>query len=140
MDININALHAAVASICPITGVGVGDPTDKTTWRVDFDPSATDDQKRAAEAAVQSYIDVPISPVIDYLQFEALFTQAESDAIMGAAAGGNASLLRWLLRASGARRIDLGNPEVKAGIEALVKAGLVASGREVQILAGTPPS
>jgi hypothetical protein len=80
----------------------------------------------------------PPPPTLSYLQFEALFTQGESTAIFSAAQG-NAALFRWLLRAAGAQAIDLGNAEVRTGLDALVAAGLVTADREAAILAGRAP-
>jgi len=73
-----------------------------------------------------------------YLEFEALFTSAEQAAIL-AAAQGNVALFQWLLRSAGAQTIDLTAAETKAGLDALVTAGLITAARETQILAGTPP-
>ncbi len=44
-----------VAAACPILGISVADPKDKATWRIDFDPSATDPQRQAAQAALQAF-------------------------------------------------------------------------------------
>lgn len=49
------ALHSAIQKVCPIIGVSIGDTGDKSTWRVDFAPNATADQKAAAEAAISAY-------------------------------------------------------------------------------------
>jgi hypothetical protein len=46
----IQTLTNRIASICPIVGVCVVDPADKSTWRVDFDPLATAEQRDAAAA------------------------------------------------------------------------------------------
>jgi hypothetical protein len=43
------------------------------------------------------------------------------------------------LRSAGAQTIDLTAAETKAGLDALVTAGLITAARETQILAGTPP-
>jgi hypothetical protein len=59
---NITALHNAVAAVCPIVGVSVKDPADKTTWRIDFDPNATHPQREAAEAELQAFD--PSKPVV----------------------------------------------------------------------------
>lgn len=79
-----------------------------------------------------------LSAVLTYLQFRALFTAAENQAIM-AAAQSNHAVLDWLLRAVGAGEIDLGDPQVKAGLDALAAAGLITSARETSILANQPP-
>ena len=49
------ALHRAIAAACPILGIAIADPDDKATWRIDFDPSATEPQREAAQAALQAF-------------------------------------------------------------------------------------
>lgn len=44
--------YAALSSLPGVSGVSVGRRSDKTTWRVDFTPDATDDQKSGAYAAL----------------------------------------------------------------------------------------
>ncbi len=51
----ISALVGAIAAVCPILGVSVGDWTNKATWRIDFDPAATAPQIAAAQAAMQAF-------------------------------------------------------------------------------------
>jgi hypothetical protein len=58
----ITSLHRSIAAVCPIRGVSVVDPSDKATWRIDFDPSATEAQMQAARAALQEYD--PNAPVV----------------------------------------------------------------------------
>lgn len=48
-------VHAGIAAVCPIQGVSIGRRNDKRTWRIDFDDAATDAQKDAARAALQSF-------------------------------------------------------------------------------------
>lgn len=58
---NMTALHAALIAVCPILGVAVVDPNNRATWRIDFDAAATPAQQAAAQAALQAYIDVPVT-------------------------------------------------------------------------------
>jgi hypothetical protein len=53
--IDIASLHKSLAAVCSIQGVSVGDPSDKATWRIDFDPGATDAQRQAAQAVLQVF-------------------------------------------------------------------------------------
>lgn len=48
-------LTKAVHAVCPIVGVSIGSVGDKGTWRIDFDPTATDAQKAAAQAALNAF-------------------------------------------------------------------------------------
>lgn len=51
----IDDLHNAITTIAPIEGISIGVWNDKTTWRIDFDPSATNDQIIAANIALQAF-------------------------------------------------------------------------------------
>lgn len=57
-------LHAALAALCPIAGVSVGDPDDRATWRIDFDPSATAPQRQAARALLVTYTGLDLTAYI----------------------------------------------------------------------------
>lgn len=80
---NTTALDTAIRAVCPILGVSVGDPADRTTWRVDYDPSATDAQKAAAEQVVAGWTDaeaVPDNPTLgDWRVGLALWKRTASD-------------------------------------------------------------
>jgi hypothetical protein len=78
-------------------------------------------------------------PQLTYRQFRALFTAAESQAIMTAAQS-NHAVLDWLLQAVGASEINLADPQVKVGFDALVALGLITAARETAILANQPAS
>ncbi len=67
------------------------------------------------------------------LTFLARFTAAEEAAIAQAALS-NASILLWLTKAGAAQYIDLADPNTKAGMDALVAAGLLTAARETAIL------
>ena len=46
------AIHAQIASVCPIDGIAIGDPNSPKTWRIDFAVGATPAQQAAAKAAL----------------------------------------------------------------------------------------
>lgn len=48
-------LNDAISSVCPVDGVSVGYPADKSTWRVDYSPSATPEQLAAANTIIDSF-------------------------------------------------------------------------------------
>lgn len=48
-------LHAAVAAVCPIVGIGIGTPGDSATVKIAFAAAATGPQKTAAQAAVNAF-------------------------------------------------------------------------------------
>ena len=47
-------LHAAIALLCPIHGISIGRRQDRTTWRIDFDPEATETQRKLAYETLMS--------------------------------------------------------------------------------------
>ncbi len=49
------SLHSAIAAVAPIAGLSIGNPADKSTWRIDFVGSATAEQRAAAAAIVTGY-------------------------------------------------------------------------------------
>ncbi|MGZ3676633.1 MAG: hypothetical protein ACXVCO_20200, partial [Ktedonobacterales bacterium] len=63
------ALHRAIAAACPILGIATADPEDKATWRIDFDPTATQPQREAAQDVLQAFD--PSAPAVP-LQVTAL--------------------------------------------------------------------
>lgn len=48
-------LDEAVKAVCPIFGVSIGLPGDKTTWRISFKDEATAEQRAAAQAVVDAF-------------------------------------------------------------------------------------
>ncbi|SDA12845.1 protein of unknown function [Methylobacterium sp. UNC378MF] len=61
---DIQALHAAIAAVCPILGVSTADSNDRSTWRIDFDPSATGVQRQTATALIAAYTGVDLAAYI----------------------------------------------------------------------------
>ena len=51
----LNDLQRAVAAVCPIHGISIGRKDDRSTWRVDFAPEATDEQKAQAAQIVAAF-------------------------------------------------------------------------------------
>lgn len=52
---NIVELNQALKAVCPIDGVSVGQVADKSTWRIDFKPEATTEQRAAAQGVVDVF-------------------------------------------------------------------------------------
>jgi hypothetical protein len=48
-------LHDSISAVCPIDGIAIGDPEDKSTWRLDFQPDATEEQRAAAAAIMEGF-------------------------------------------------------------------------------------
>ena len=80
------------------------------------------------------------SPMLTFLQFMALFTQAEQDAIVNSA---DTQTKLFMLMATGSGGLQLSNAEVITGVNYLAATpspALIAPARVAQILAGTSPS
>ncbi len=137
---NIQKLHHQIAAVCPIVGVSVRAPGDKTTWRIDFADAATNAEIAAASAVVAAFDAAAPEPMRwTPLEFLERFTQAERIAIRAASAGTSPEALQladWLdlLRAS--TEVIADDPRVVAGMTALVAAGLLADARRTEILGG----
>jgi len=48
-------LDRQIKAVCPIYGVALVDKTDKSTWRIDFKPEATAQQKLDVQAVVSAF-------------------------------------------------------------------------------------
>lgn len=55
-------LDRKIAAVCPIDGIRIDNPEDKSTWVIWFKAEATDAQKAAAHAVVAAF-DTSLSPV-----------------------------------------------------------------------------
>ena len=64
------ALHAAIVAVCPIDGVAVANPSDRSTWRIDIRRSATPDQIAAAKSVVATF-DLDAPPALTQSDYEA---------------------------------------------------------------------
>ena len=51
----IQGLHTRLAQECPIVGVSIGGWEDKTTWRITYQPQATEVQRSAAQAVIDIF-------------------------------------------------------------------------------------
>lgn len=110
---------------------------------VTYDDRLTAEQRAAIEAVVAAHDPSAIpsapAPRFSFLEFMDLFTEAEQLAIAGAAMTDAATKL-WYDRAVGAQFIDLTDARLTAGMQAMVTAGLLTSGRRDRVLAGLPPA
>ena len=61
---NIVELDQALKAVCPIDGVSIGKSEDKSTWRIDFMPEATDQQKTDASAVMAAFIVAELPPPV----------------------------------------------------------------------------
>jgi len=80
----LSVLTQQVGAVCPIYGISIGVKTDKSTWRIDFDPAATDAQKAAAQTVVQNF-DVAAEEATETAQAQTnadLELQAKADTVI----------------------------------------------------------
>lgn len=59
---NTATLTAEIAAVAPIQGVSIGSWNDRETWRIDFAPDATEQQKAAAQAVLVSFDPDAVKP------------------------------------------------------------------------------
>ena len=130
---DIADLTAAVAAAAPVYGVTIGNPADKTTWTIQFQPGATVAQKAAAQAVLTGWVDPP--PAMTFLNFLALFTSAEQMAFVSST---DVQMKLWITEAAGSGMISFADARLKAALDYAVSLGLLTSARESQILAGQP--
>ena len=62
MSIDLITLNNQIAAACPIQGISIGTYTDNTTWSIQYDPSATEDQQAAGLNILLSY--TTVNPVM----------------------------------------------------------------------------
>lgn len=97
-------LHQQIAAVCPIDGISIGDPNDKTTWRLDFTKDATTSQKKAAQNIIDAF-DSAAAEAKQDLSVSAQALLAEADTTMlrvieavtlGTNALGNPDVATWV--------------------------------------------
>lgn len=59
---NIQYLDEKIRSVCPIHGISIVKPDDKTTWRVSFKDEATGAERQAAQAVINAFDNAGASP------------------------------------------------------------------------------
>ena len=129
-------LHNAVAAVCPILGISIGDPADNTTWAVAFDPAATAAQRTAAQTVISGHAALAVdAATVPAAHFFRRFTVAERQALWLAcvadATGAKAEgLMRFVLAAD---NVYLPAPALKTWMDSLVPAVITAA-RETTIL------
>jgi hypothetical protein len=119
---------------------------NKGTWRaiVDGTEPSYDPATETLETALEVVNGVPTrvysvvakpAPRWSFLEFMERFTQAEQEAIAGAAMV-NVQVKLWYDKAVGAKEIIADEPRTVSGMAALVAAGLLTAERRDEILAG----
>lgn len=74
-------IHNAVAAVCPINGISIGDISDRATWRIDFAANAGEQQKAAAQGVIDN-LDVSAAPVPQSISDRQFFQQLAAAGII----------------------------------------------------------
>lgn len=114
-------LDVAVRAVCPI--IGVQQLVDGR-YEVVFDDSATPEQRAAAQAIVDTWVDPPPRRLVWALDFLDRFPEATQLSVV-AAAQSNPVIRLWYDRLLANGSVDLDNPRLIAGLHAMRDAGLM---------------
>lgn len=79
-------LDTAIRAVAPIVGVSIGRQDDKSTWRIDFAPEATQAERDAAAAVVTTFdvAAVEAGEAAKVAAIDALVLSARADAVFTA--------------------------------------------------------
>lgn len=120
-------LYDAVAAICPINGVSIGDSGDRATWHIDYAAVASAGQRKAA-AGILAALDPAKLPMSRLISKTGLLDRIGPAAIDAVLAADNATVKRWLEYFRAAKDpLDVSLPRMQAGFAALVAAGLLTA-------------
>lgn len=73
-------LDASIQKIVPISGISIGDPDDRTTWRVRYSAEPTTEQRKAVAALLDGF---DASPEADQQYVEARAAENAVDVLTG---------------------------------------------------------
>ena len=123
-------LHEAIAKICPINGIA---KLADNAYEIIFRDEATPEQRQAAQAIVDSWVE-PAEPRLVYsLDFLDRFSEQTQLKIVTEAMRIPAIRL-WYDRLLAAQQVDLNSPRLRAGLEAMRQAGLLTTEEIAQAL------
>lgn len=126
----LGQLHDAVALVCPIEGLI---KHSNGTIKIQFKDEATPEQRQAAQAIVDSWVE-PAEPKLVYsLDFLDRFSEETQLKIVTEAMRIPAIRL-WYDRLLAAQQVDLNSPRLRAGLEAMRQAGLLTTEEIAQAL------
>lgn len=117
----LTKIHLAIKSVCPIQGVSFfGDGK----YEIQFDESATNEQRIAAQSIVDSWVEPPEPKLIFALDFLDRFSETTQLAVV-AAASQNPEIRLWYDRLLANGSVDLKSPRLIAGLNVMRDAGLM---------------
>lgn len=116
-------LDAAIKAVCPIVGVQL---FINGQYEAIFDESATLEQRQAAQAIIDSWIETAEPRLVYSLDFLDRFSEQTQLKIVTEAMRIPAIRL-WYDRLLAAQQVDLNSPRLRAGLEAMRLAGLLTA-------------
>ena len=120
--LTLGKLDQAVRVVCPI--IGLRRAMDGTVSIV-FTDDATEAQRIAAQAVVDTWVDPPERRLVWALEFLDRFSEATQLAVVSAAQQ-NPSIRLWYDRLLANGSVDLNNARLIAGLNAMRDAGLMS--------------
>ena len=117
----LSELDSAIRRVCPIESVY---QTLEGQYGIQFSESATDEQKAAAVAILESWKDPPERRLVWALDFLDRFPESAQLAVV-AAAQSNPAIRLWYDRLLANGSVDLDNERLRAGLNAMRDAGLL---------------
>lgn len=120
--LTLGKLDQAVRVVCPI--LGLRRAMDGTVSIV-FTDDATEAQRIAAQAVVDTWVDPPEPRLVWALEFLDRFSEATQLAVVSAAQQ-NPSIRLWYDRLLANGSVDLNNARLIAGLNAMRDAGLMS--------------
>lgn len=123
-------LHEAISKICPIAGVS---QLLDGSYAISFSENATEQQRQAAQALADSWVDGPEPRLVFSLDFLDKFSEQTQLKIVTEAMKIPAIRL-WYDRLLAAQQVDLNSPRLRAGLEAMRQAGLLTTEEIAQAL------
>jgi hypothetical protein len=92
---DVARLHAEIAAVCPIDGVSIADPGDRSAWRIDIHPNATSEQIAAAKSVVAAF-DLDAPPTLTQSDYEAAIDRNLANVAAERGYKSEASILSYL--------------------------------------------
>lgn len=132
----MRTLHDLLANEAVIEGVSVGKFDDKSTWRIDFADSATQAQRDAAQAVIDSFAAESVAQK-KLVAKEDVLTRLGDEKIAAILNSEDIGVKVWLEKfRAGSDPINLNDPRVAAGFDTLIAAGVVDAADVARVLGG----
>jgi len=134
MKLTILDLQEKIAAVAPIDSVSVGDSSDRSTWTVKFQDSATDAQKAAAQAVIDA-APVPLVMRHDTCSPFEFYKRFTTDELALLTASTDSKVVQWRESMQLYQEIILDGEEMETAMAYLVSLGLISETRKTEIMA-----